>query len=237
MFIGHFAPALVAAAHVKKTGQARALGGMFVAAQLVDFAFFILAIGGIEHFRLQPGITALNPFDLYHLPYTHSLLGSMAWAAAFGLLALLLLRDLRFAMLGAAVVLSHWFLDLLVHRPDLTFAGGEPKLGLGLWNVPWVVVPLELLITLGAFVYYLMKTRQRDGKSDHALYTLMIVLPAVQLFNWFGPEPANSATATSAAALVMFSILVLLGAWLGSTREFWRLTELHPPSALPTHRG
>lgn len=237
MFIGHFAPALLAAAHVKKTGHARVLAGMFIASQLVDFAFFMMVIGGVEHFRLTPGITAMNPFDLYHLPYSHSLLGNLGWAALFGLLIIVLLRDVRFALLGAAVVLSHWGLDLVVHRPDLTLAGGDPKIGLGLWNLPWLAVPLELLITFGAFFYYLVKTRQCDGKSDHALYTLLIVLLAVQLINWFGPEPSSSPEALSYAALVSFSILVLLAAWLGSTREYWRKTELHPKSAMPSHGG
>src|SRR3546814_14274835 len=36
--------------------------------------------------RIVPGISAMNPMDLYHMPYTHSLLGAALWAAIFGLL-------------------------------------------------------------------------------------------------------------------------------------------------------
>jgi hypothetical protein len=50
MFIGHFAPAMVAATHPKAPG----LGTLFVAGQLLDFGFFGLALAGIEKFRITP---------------------------------------------------------------------------------------------------------------------------------------------------------------------------------------
>ena len=43
MFIGHYAPALVAATMPK----APRLGTLFIAAQLVDLAFFLFVLGGI----------------------------------------------------------------------------------------------------------------------------------------------------------------------------------------------
>jgi len=44
------------------------------------------------------------------------------------------------------VVLSHYWLDVIVHRPDLTFVGeGTAALGLGLWNS----IPATLIIELG----------------------------------------------------------------------------------------
>src|SRR3546814_14853854 len=77
MFVGHFAPALVAATRPHAAG----LGTLFVAAQIVDIGFAALLIPGIEAMRIAPGITAMNPMDLYHMPYTHSLLGAALWAA------------------------------------------------------------------------------------------------------------------------------------------------------------
>ena len=78
MFIGHWAPALAAAAVTERKPR---LGTLFIAAQLVDWAFFALLLTGAEKMRVVPGITAMNPMDLYHMPFTHSLLGSAAWAA------------------------------------------------------------------------------------------------------------------------------------------------------------
>ena len=121
MFIGHMAPAFAARAI---TSEAPRLGTLFIAAQLVDIAFFILVLGGIEHLRMVPGITAMNPLDLYHMPYTHSLLGTAAWAIGFAILVALLLRNAVAATWAALVVLSHWLLDWISHRPDMTITPG-----------------------------------------------------------------------------------------------------------------
>jgi hypothetical protein len=40
---------------------------------------------------------------------------------------------------------SHWFLDAIVHRPDLPLAPGLPlRVGLGLWNHVVASLALEL---------------------------------------------------------------------------------------------
>jgi hypothetical protein len=147
MFIGHWSAAFVAAAAHKRAPK---LGTLFVAAHLIDWVFLALAVVGVERLRVEPGATAMNALDLYHMPYSHSLLGCAVWALAFALLLLAWRRDLLTAAVGGAVVLSHWFLDLLVHRPDLTLAGDQPLLGLGLWNYPAIAIPLEIGLTLAA---------------------------------------------------------------------------------------
>ena len=48
MFIGHWAPALAVAARRKRPG----LGALFIAAQLVDWAFFLFVLLGVEHMRM-----------------------------------------------------------------------------------------------------------------------------------------------------------------------------------------
>lgn len=86
MFIGHWAPALVAVAVSRRSPG---LGVAFISAELVDWGFFAFAILGVEKMRITEGITAMNPMDLYHIPYTHSLLGTAIWAALFGLILLM----------------------------------------------------------------------------------------------------------------------------------------------------
>jgi hypothetical protein len=212
MFIGHWAPALVAAA---VGGREPRLGTLFVAAQLVDWAFFALLLTAAERMRVVPGITAMNPMDLYHMPWTHSLLGTLAFAAAFALLVRLATRDTRFALLAGAVVASHWLLDLLVHRPDLTIAGAPPKLGLGLWNHPWVEIPLELGLTYGALAFYLSRTR---GPALPAV-VLGVVLALLQAVNWFGPVAEAVTPGTSYLAFFAYGLATLCAWWLGSTRS------------------
>ncbi len=214
MFIGHFAPAMVAATHPKAPG----LGTLFVAGQLVDFGFFGFALLGIEKFRITPGFTVMNPLDLYDMPYTHSLVGSGVWALGFGLLIWLFTRNRTGALIGAAVVFSHWLLDLLVHAPDLTIAGTPPKLGFGLWNYPAITMPLELLLTFGALAFFVLRTRSTAPRSKLALVLLVILLLAFQIINWFGPEPEAADMSMMVSALVAFAIAALAAAFVGKTR-------------------
>jgi membrane-bound metal-dependent hydrolase YbcI (DUF457 family) len=214
MFIGHFAPAMVAATHPKAPG----LGTLFVAGQLLDFGFFGLALAGIEKFRITPGITEMAPLDLYDMPYTHSLLGSAIWAAAFTLLIWLFTRNRTGALIGGAVVLSHWFLDLLVHAPDLTLAGSPPKMGFALWNYPLIEMPLELAITFGALAFFVIRTRPIAPSSKFALVLLAILLAVFQAVNWFAPEPEAATPAMMITALIAFTVASAAAFLVGKTR-------------------
>lgn len=214
MFIGHFAPAMVAATHPKAPG----LGTLFVAGQLLDFGFFGLALAGIEKFRITPGITEMVPLDLYDMPYTHSLLGSAIWAAAFALLIWLFTRNRTGALIGGAVVLSHWFLDLLVHAPDLTLAGSPPKMGFALWNFPLIEMPLELAITFGALAFFVIRTRPIAPSSKFALVLLAILLAVFQAVNWFSPEPEAATPAMMITALIAFAVASAAAFLVGKTR-------------------
>jgi hypothetical protein len=206
MFIGHWAPALIAATRK----DSPSLPVLFIAAQLVDWAFFLLLMFGIEAMRVTPGISVMNPMDLYHMPYTHSLLGSAVWAAGFGALIFAVCRNRTAAIIGAFVVLSHWFLDLLVHVPDLTIAGSPPKLGFGLWNHPSIEMPLELILTFGALWIYARKARPKIAP----LISLAAVMLALQAVNWFGPVEPEVTLGTSLLALFAYGIVTLASWWV-----------------------
>lgn len=213
MFIGHFAPAFVAAAVYSRGPK---LGTYFVAAQLVDWAFFGLAIVGIEKMRIDPDATVMVPFDLYHMPYTHSLVGAAAWGLAMALVVAIWHRDALAGALSGAVVLSHWLLDWLVHRPDLTMAGGDETYGLGLWNHPEIAMPLEIGIILAAFLYYLKRSR---GPIAQPLI-LLSVLFAMQAINWFAPHPQEAGLSVFVQSLIAFGVLTGLAVWVGENRYF-----------------
>lgn len=214
MFIGHWAPALVAATD----RRAPSLGVLFVGAQLLDWLFFTFLLLGVEHMRMVPGITAMNPMDLYDMPYTHSLIGAVVWAGLFAVAVWLPRVDSRAALIGGAVVLSHWVLDLLVHRPDLTILGGPPKWGLGLWNHPAIEMPLEVLLAGGALGFYLAQTRPRSGQSTIAIAVLVLVLALLQAVNWFAPQAREVTPGTSWLGLLAYGVATLAAFWLGRTR-------------------
>lgn len=217
MFIGHWAPALAAAASTKKAPK---LGTLFIAGQLVDWAFFTLTLVGIEKMRIVPGATEMVPFDLFYMPISHSLLGTAGLAAAFALAVFWLTRNGAGAAIAGFVVLSHWFLDWLVHASDLTMAGGEKKFGLGLWNNPAIAMPLEIGITGLAFWWYIKSTK---GPLVPPI-VLAVVLVAFQAINWFGPEPSIAGPQLYITALVSYAIATLLAAWVGSTR--WHRSQV-----------
>ncbi|MEL7197003.1 MAG: hypothetical protein AAGL10_01705 [Pseudomonadota bacterium] len=214
MFIGHFAPAFLAATVTQRRANSPGLATMFIAAQLVDWAFFVFAFVGIEKMRIDPDATVMVPFDLYHLPYTHSLLGSGAFALGFAALLIVLRKDSVGALLAGLVVISHWGLDWLTHRPDLTLTGSGEAYGYGLWNFPAIGMPLEIGITVGAFLIYI---RRSKGPLLPPL-VLISTLLFVQAVNWFAPHPESAGPMIYAQALLAFGILTAMAWWLGENR-------------------
>lgn len=215
MFIGHFAPAFVAAAACRERPR---LATMFLAAQIADWGFFGLALVGAERMRIDPEASAMVPFDLYHMPYTHSLLGLAIIAGILLGVVAMLRRDLQLGALAGLVALSHWFIDWLVHVPDLTLDGAPPKFGLGLWDVPWVAIPLELALTLGAFAFFLRRTRGPAGPPLVLLGTMLLF----QAVNWFAPHPDSAGPFLYFQALFAFAALTAIAAWVGENRWFRR---------------
>ncbi len=207
MFIGHFAPALVAATHK----EAPSLPVLFIAAQLVDWVFFAFVLTGVEAMRIVPGFSQVSPFDLYHMPYTHSLAGALIFATIFGMALTFWHKEGKAALIAAAVVLSHWFLDLLVHLPDLTLAGVPPKFGFGLWDQAAIEMPLEIGLTMGALWLYAKAT----GGWRMPVTVLAAVLLAMQAVDWFGAKPTAVGPAMVMLAWLGFAVATGAAWWAG----------------------
>jgi hypothetical protein len=214
MFIGHYSAALIAATQ----RDAPKLGTLFLAAQIVDIGFFSFVLTGTEAMRITPSTTVMNPMDLYHMPYTHSLIGTFVWATGFALLLKLFGAKWQTTLIGGLVVLSHWFLDLIVHAPDLTLAGAPPKLGLGLWNYPLIEMPLEIGLTAGALWLYL-RANPPIGRS-FAVLALILFFASVQAFNWFSPPPIKLDPSVPISALLAYGLAALLAVWVSRGRRY-----------------
>ncbi len=218
MFIGHYAPAFAAATSPKSPR----LGALFIAAQLVDIAFFSFLILGVENMRLLPGATVMNAMDLYHMPWTHSLAGAIGWGALFALAVRLFRGTWTAGIIGGAVVVSHWFVDLLVHRPDLTLAGSPPKMGIGLWNHPWIEIPLELVFAFGGLWFFVSRTRPTGAAGRWSPWTLALGMAVLQAVNWTTPQPIAAAPAPASTGwlgLFAYAVLAALAWWVAQTRR------------------
>jgi membrane-bound metal-dependent hydrolase YbcI (DUF457 family) len=215
MFIGHFAVGFGA----KRFAPQISLGILFLACQLADLVWPNLVLLGIETLSIEPGATAMTPLNFSSYPYSHSLVALLLWAAIFASIYLILSHaGTKAAIVIAAVVFSHWLLDVLTHRPDMPIALGEThKIGAGLWNYPLLAVPIELLL-FGAGVWlYSRCTSPRNRKGSIGLWVLVAFLVIVYLANVFGPPPpSTAAVAWSAQAMWL---IVAWGFWIDRNRS------------------
>lgn len=169
MGIGHFAVGFAA----KRAAPRTSLGLLLLSGMFVDLLWIVFIATGVEHARIVPGITAASPFDLYDYPITHSLVGTLAWAALFGGLYLALRGERVAALVLAAGVASHWVLDVVAHRPDVPVLPHGPYLGLGLWNsLPATLLVEGALVGAGVAVY-VRATRGRDRVGTWGLAALV----------------------------------------------------------------
>ncbi len=214
MFLGHYAVAFGA----KRAAPRTSLGMLMVAAEWLDHLWPVFLLLGVEHVRIVPGLMAASPLDLYDYPWSHGLLPVLGWALLLGGSYYLIRRYGRGGWVVAAVVVSHWVLDLVSHRPDLPLVpGGGPKLGLGLWNS----VPATLVVELGLFAVgvwlYLRATTARDRIGSWGFYGLVAFLLVSYLASAFGPPPPDvRSLATTALFMWLF---VVWGWWVDRHRE------------------
>jgi membrane-bound metal-dependent hydrolase YbcI (DUF457 family) len=207
MFLGHYAVGLAA----KRAAPAIPLGVLFLAAQLADILWpFLLALG-LEQVRIDPGNTAFTPLDFVSYPYSHSLVLLAIWGVAAGWL--LARRHPRGVAIVAAVVVSHWLLDVVTHRPDMPVYPGGPTLGLELWRSIPGTVAIELPMFVIGVALYLRGTRARDGVGRWGFLLLASTLLLIYLGDAF--------TADAPPALGAVSVVGLAGGVLFTAWSWW----------------
>ncbi len=213
MFIGHFGVGFGA----KRAAPRTSLGTLFLGAQFVDLLWPSLLLLGVEQVRIQPGITRVTPLDFVSYPITHSLAIVIVWGVAVGAIYWTVRRYLAGAIVVGAAVVSHWVLDLLVHRPDLPLVPGGPKVGLGLWNsLPGTLV-LECAIFVVGLAIYLRCTRATDRIGKYGLLVLVLFLAVVYVGNITGPPPP-SVEAIAWLGQAQW-VIVILAYWIDAHRR------------------
>lgn len=204
MFAGHYAACFFARGLEQKVP----LGPLFIAAQVVDIAFFCFVLVGIEQVRIEPGFTQSTHFELVYMPYTHGLAATVLWSMlAYAAATRLMGWNRRWAMALALTVASHWFLDLLVHTPDLPLLGNDsPKVGLGLWNYVWLTWALESALLVGAAIFCLRRDSSMTVAARRCLLCGMILLLFINSINLFAPPVGDSVLVLSLSALGSYAL-------------------------------
>jgi hypothetical protein len=189
MFVGHYALALGA----KRAAPSASLGTLFAAAAFLDLLWPLLVIAGIERVAVVPGITAFAPLDFQHYPISHSLLMSGVWALVFGGGYFFVRHSIRSGLVIGGLVVSHWVLDAIVHRPDLPILpGGHIFVGFGLWNSIPGTLAVELTMFALGLAVYLRTTRAADRIGRWGLAALALFLLLIYVGAAFGPPPPSA---------------------------------------------
>jgi membrane-bound metal-dependent hydrolase YbcI (DUF457 family) len=214
VFVGHFGLGFGG----KRVAPEVSLGTFFIAAQFADLLWPTLVLFGVERVSVQPGATTVTPLDFVSYPYSHSLLALCAWGALFAATYWVVRRSrLRAPVTLGLLVVSHWLLDYITHRPDLPLMpGGGTRLGLGLWfSVPGTLAA-EFALFVAGIVVYARSTTARDRAGSIGLWSLVGFLTVVYLASVFGPPPPSErAVAWSAQAMWL---LVAWAYWVDKHR-------------------
>jgi hypothetical protein len=215
MFLGHYGVAFAA----KRAAPRTSLGALAFAAQFLDELWPMLLLLGVEQVKIVPGLMAANPMDFTDYPYSHSLLMAIVWGILIGGAYFLLRRYGRGAWIMGVLVVSHWFLDVPMHRPDLPLWPGasSPKVGWGLWNSVPATCVIELAIYAIGIAVYLRATRARDGIGRWGLWAYILVLAILFVTSNGSPPPSERALAWMALGIWLF---VPWAWWVDKHRDY-----------------
>ena len=215
MFIGHYGLALA----TKKLAPKVSLVALFIAVEFVDILWPFLLLLNVEQVKIHPGFTEVTPFEFVHYPFTHSLLMGIVWGLVVGGAFWLLKKDLRSAVIVGLAVLSHWFLDFVVHVPDLPLTpfGGE-KVGMGLWNYKLATVLIESLIFFAGVYIYANATTAIKKAGNWGLWVMAGFFILANFYNMFGPPPEDSIVMLFVSFTVLQAIVLSLAYWVDRNR-------------------
>ncbi len=214
MFIGHFAVGFAGKAAAPKPS----LGTLFLAAQFLDLMWPTLLLLNLEHMQIAPEPGSITPLTFTDYPISHSLLLVLVWAVLFGLVYWLIRKDRRSAVILGLLVVSHWLLDLIVHKPDLPlYPGNSPLLGLGLWSSAAGTILVEGLLFILGVGLYLRSTKAKNKTGSYSLAALVVFLIVIYFLNLFGPPPPSVAAVAWSGQLQW--IFIFWAYWIDRNRE------------------
>ena len=219
MLIGHYSASFA----IKSKTRDVPLWVLFVAVQLMDVFWTSLLLLGVEKARVEPALPSV-PLDLYYMPYSHSLVAVLIVCAAVFFLYKSFVPPrgvVRPALLVALAVLSHWLLDIPVHRPDLPLYDDMDKIGLGLWNYPVWAFLLEIGLFFGCMIMYLRATTPTGKGGGYGFVVFGLVLAIIQAGIVFAPVPPWLTTEMVAAGLLAYYAAAAAVVWRLEKKRVW----------------
>jgi membrane-bound metal-dependent hydrolase YbcI (DUF457 family) len=214
LFVGHFGVGLAAKRAVPRVS----LGTLFLAVQWADLVWPILVLLGVEHVRISPGFTRATPIDFYDIPWSHSLLALIVWGILFALVFGVRKRDAGAALLLFFGVVSHWFLDVAMHRPEMPVFLHGPYVGLGLWNSIPATLAVEGILYAAGIAIYVRTTRPVNRRGVWSLWLLVGMLAAMWVGAMLAPPPPDVRAVVVTGALMGWLVILPWGYWIDRNR-------------------
>ena len=178
MFLGHYALGF----YMKKRNQDVPLWLIFLGVQFVDLLWALLLMFGIERASFNPEASVFLRAVYEYYPYSHSLFTGITIALIFSYIVYRL-SNKKWAYVAAIAVLSHWFLDVIVHVPDVPLFFDAYKVGLGVWSFPVLTLILEVaLLTVGFFLFLKSTPDKKLRRWTVGLYVCLTLFYIVSFF-------------------------------------------------------
>jgi hypothetical protein len=211
MYVGHLAAGLVLKARVREAPLSWLLGATVAS----DLLCGLLLLVGAEHSAID-GECMVFSAARSDIPYSHSLLGTLALALVLALITQRVLHSRRITTAVALGVLSHYVLDVLSHVPDMPLLGFrvQPDLILGthLAAYPLAHYSVELAWCLLAWAWL-------DRTDMRLLWTvLLLMIPYANTLFGFYCAPPVSSVAFGVSMLAIFSLTPALLLWASRNR-------------------
>ncbi len=175
MLVGHYATALLAHQKFPKG----TLLYFLIASQLQDLLWFVFHLLGLE---------VTGPSDVFNttlknmtvdMLYSHDLVPQIIWVGIIFLMGKLLFKNTKIGLLGAALVVGHFVLDLFSGHPHHVFGVESPNIALGLYaSNTFLAIAIEAIFTLAVLWYYFgQETKhgiQRTSKNKNSIIGLFV---------------------------------------------------------------
>jgi len=169
---------------------------------------FLFVLLGVERIKYNE---SANPFlrtIIEYVPYSHSLFTNVILALVVFFIYWQF-KNKVWGLILSVGILSHWFLDVLVHVPDMPLFFDKFKFGLGLWQYPWIAFLFEITLLILAG-YYLLKDSHKIKR--HVILIVLLVAGFSSMF--FAPAAEATPTLASIVSLFLYSVFSALAYWV-----------------------
>jgi len=214
MFIGHFAVGFAG----KRAAPRASLAALLFAALFADVLWPVLVAIGAEEVRIAPGSTVYTPLEFVSYPWSHSLLMLIIWGALFAAYYRGKPDGARTGFVLALLVVSHWVLDWITHKPDMPLWPRGPRYGLGLWNSVYGTMAVEIVMFIAGVWIYSTTTRPRDRIGSIGWWALVGLLGGFYVFDSLSGSPPPSVKAIWISALLATAVILAWAGWVDMHR-------------------